>query len=293
MKNSVKTATAAFFITALFCAAAVCADMKDPNQIIKKSQDYMLSLDSYSYRIFGEGWDMNPEEIAKRTADTAGDASKQFSQVEDIAGGIKKDAESGENNKPIYRKYECEFKFKKPYLLQMHVIMSDYVPKIIYGSVMTYRPDNNPKVWWFKPKPIPFAVKRDVNSESGDFLYSVITINYAIIEAVSTYIKPSLKGVSKMGGRDAYNIEFKFEKGKKYNPVKVDFKKWGIPKEAQKQFEKEVNGSLTDPKGKLVFYFDKQSMLIIARETFDFDGKQLNLKQWKDIKVNHLSEKDF
>ena len=284
---------AAFVITALFCAAPVCADLKDPNQIIQKSQDYALSLDSYSYHIFGEGWDMNPEENAKRTAVTAGDTLKQFKQVEGIAGDIKKDAESGKNDKPVYRKYECEFKFKKPYLLQMLAIMSDYIPKIIYGSLMTYRPDKNPKVWWFKPKAIPVAVKRDINSESGDFLYSVITINYAIIEAVGAYIKPVLKGVSKMGGRDAYMIEFKFEKGKKYNPVKVDFKKWGIPKEAQKQFEKEVNGSLTGPKGKLVFYFDKQSMLIIARETFDFDGKRLSVKQWKDIKVNHLTEKDF
>jgi hypothetical protein len=215
--------------------------------------------------------------------------------VKDLAGDVKKDAEKDKKEtKPIYRRYECVYKFKKPYLLQMHVIMSDYVPKIIYGSIMTYRPDKDPEVFWFKPKISPMAIKRPIDSESGDLLYSVIMLNYAIMDAMSKDVKPVFKGVAKVGDRDAYMVEFSLDKAKKkYKARPVDFKKWGIPKEAQKKFGDEVTGYTTNTENRLVFYFDKDTMLITQRDSYDMDNKLLSKKVWRDIKVNELTEKDF
>jgi hypothetical protein len=290
-------AVAAF--AGVFAACVHAADLKDPNEIIKKSQTYALSLDSYSFVVRGEGWDLNPEANAKRQSAAAGAAGKKFGSVKSLAGDIKKDADKNQaNTKPIYRRYECVYKFKKPYLLQMHVNMSDYVPKIIYGSNMTYRPDQDPKVWWFKPRISPIAISRPIDSESGDMLYSVLVLNNAMIEAMSKDAKPVFKGTAKVadkvGDRDAYVVEFFFDKAKKkLKPHAVDVKKWGIAADAQKKFADEVNGYVFDTVNRIVFYFDKNSLLVIQRESYGMDNKMINRKVWREIKVNNLTEKDF
>jgi hypothetical protein len=293
MKRFFVAISALTLLVCIFTAVPRGAELKDPKEIIKKSQDYALSIDSYSYTVYGEGWDMNPADNAKRTSAAAGEAQK-FGRVAGVAGDIKEDAEKNKDaEKPVYKRYKCEYKFKKPYLLQMKVIKSDYVPQIVFGSLLTYRPDNDPKVWWFKPRISPIAIKRDIASESGDLLYSVIALNYAMMDAMSKDTAPVFKGEGKMAGRDSYMIEFKFDKDKKLKPHGVDFKKFGIPKEAQDQFEKEVNGYTDGKTGRIVFYFDKETLLVVGRESFDPDDKKLGLKQWKEIKVNNLTEKDF
>jgi len=279
----------------MLAAGARGADLKDAKQIIKKSEAYALSIDSYSYLVKGEGWDLNAAETAKRTSVVAGEASQKFGAVKDLAGDIKKDADNDKGkSEPVFKRYKVLYKFKKPYLLQMNVIMSEYVPKIIYGSLMTYRPDNDPEVFWFKPKISPMAIKRPINSESGDMLYAVMSLNYAMIEAMSKDAKPVFKGIAKVNDRDAYKVEFVFDmEKKKHKPYAVNFKKFGIPKEAQKKYEDEVNGYENDPTKSVMFYFDKETLLITQRETFDEEGKLLGRKIWSDIKVNELTEKDF
>jgi len=293
-KKCILKSVAVFLLVCGFGAAARCADLKDPKVIIKKSQDYVLSADSFSYAIKGEGWDLNAADTAKRTSVVAGEAASKFKAVSNLAKDVKEDADKDKEKPQVeYKRYHCEYKFKKPYLLQMHVIMSEYVPKLIWDSLMTYRPDKDPAVFWFKPKISPFAIKRAIDSESGDFLYAVMVINYAMMDAMSKDTKPVFKGTAKVGDKDTYVIEFAFDRSKKFKPENVDFKKWGIPKEAQKKFGDEVNAYKTSTESRVVFYFDKETLLILQRESYDMENKLLGKKVWYDIKVNTLSENDF
>jgi hypothetical protein len=102
-------------------------------------------------------------------------------------------------------------------------------------SLMTYRPDQDPKVWWFKPRFSLIAIKRDISGESGDMLYSVIPLNYALMEAMKNDTKPVFKGVTKVNGRDAYSVEFTLPKSK-MKPQDTVYRKSGINPSYRKRF---------------------------------------------------------
>ncbi len=113
------------------------------------------------------------------------------------------------------------------------------------------------------------------------------------MDAMSKDTKPVFKGTAKVDNKDTYVVEFPFDKSKKFKPQTVDFKKWGIPKVAQKKFSDEVNAYKTSTESKVVLYFDKDTLLILQRESYDMENKLLGKKVWYDIKVNTLSENDF
>ncbi|HOO56193.1 MAG TPA: hypothetical protein PLN69_05170 [bacterium] len=285
-----------FIIVAVFITweMSFAEDISKPEEIIQKSFEYAMSLDSYSYLVLGEGWDMNPSDTANRTAVVAGEAATSFKSVSGMAKDIKESAEeNSEEAKPEYKKYKCGVKFKKPFLLQMKVIMSEYVPQIIYGSLMTYRPDKNPDIFWFKPKISPMAIKRDINSESGDLLYSMMQHNYAIMESMSLNAEPALTGTKEYEGKELYQVEWAFKPDTEFKSLDVDFDKYMIHEAARTRFQNSANSYIKDDIGKMVYYFDKDNLLVVMREVYNHDGSFRSRKQWKDLKINHLKEKDF
>lgn len=296
MKKTLMRGLFAAMALCLPVAAAQGADLKDPKQIVQKSEDYMLSLNSYSYTVNAEGWDTNPGESAKRVSSTADSAGKQFGNVAVVtkeANNAKKDAGKTDTSKWVYKKYNVENRFMKPYLIRSFVVMSEYTPEIIWGSVLTYRPDKNPKVFWIKPKISPTPIKRDITTESGKLPAVNLYLEYAILDGLGKSLKPALKGSKKIAGADNYMVEWVIPKGKLKAPA-VDFKKWGTPKEGQKDFTDEVGKYFTDKNiARTVYYFDKKSFLPLMREDYQTNGKLLRRLLWTKISVNNLTVKDF
>jgi hypothetical protein len=270
-------------------SVARAADLKDPLDIIAKSKAKTMGLKSYSYRIVAEGWDMNVAETMKKTQALAGEASSKFGSK---ATGAAKEV-AAKDTKPQYKKYNVSYKFMKPFLLQMFLTQSDYVPKILYSSLMTYRPDQDKSVWWFKLRFSPVALKRDIKSESGNFLYSGMLIHFIQMEMLGKDTKPVLQGVKKVGGRDCYVVAFVFDKKKQPKAHPVDYNKWGIPKEVRYKFQDEAPYYTKHSTGKVVYYIDKATMLISRVEDYGVDGKKLYTKEFRDFKTNNLTEKDF
>jgi hypothetical protein len=269
------------------------ADLNDPREIISKSRTHVMSLESYSVVIKSEGWDFIPGTNAKRLINAAGDIAKNYNRVSNIADSIIHNARESGDGKPIYKKHVFVFKFKKPYLLQMMVVQSDYVPKITWGSLLTYIPEANPNVFYFKPSMIPFAIKRNIGSESGNLLYSMIIQNNVMMDNMCQDTIPVLKGLSKIGGRNAYIIEFSFPREIKLKAHPINFEKWGIPTIARKQFGYEVNSYTSGNYSRIVFFIDKENYLVLARNYYGLDGKLISHREWSDFKLNSLTEKDF
>jgi hypothetical protein len=279
-----------FFSLCYFSISTRGTVLNDPKEIIMQSREYALSLDSYRYIVEGDICGVDTAEKAKRMA------SMDFS-----AGGDNKKNNDDENasknsvsnvKESVCMHFLMEYKFKKPYLLQMRIIKAENVPKMFYGSKITYRPDKDPDVLWLKPRISPITVKRNATGESGALFYSTMNVLYDQMEILNDNGQPILKGLKKVRGRDTYIIEWQFPEEKKIETSPINFEKTGVPKVARNKYTDEVN-ALFGQARKIIYYFDKDTMLIVAREVFDYDGKLFDKKEWRDIEVNNLSEKDF
>lgn len=292
MTRKLTRISAAVLMSLVFALSARAADLKDPNEIIKKSWAKISSLNSYSYSIWAEGWETNMADIQKRNQSAAGEAASKFGGR---AAASAKEV-TADPNKWKYMKYHTTMKFMKPYLLQMNVVQSDYVPKVIYGSLMTYRPDQDPNVFWIKLRFSPIALKRDIKSESGNILYSTVNMQFIMMDGLGQDTKPVLRGIEKVQGHDAYAVAFEFKKGQLPKKHPVNFNKWGsaIPKQVRFALEKESNfyPDLKDV-SRVVYFFDKETLWLVGTEYYNVDGKKIFRKEWRDIKENSLSDRDF
>lgn len=281
---------AAVCVAMALCVTAPGQQLKDPKQIIAKAKERAMGLESYSFTVYKEGWDFNMEKTAEATESVAGEAKNN-----PVAGKYADKVDKVDASKPKWMTYESNHKYTKPYLLKMEIIKSDYVPAMLQGAVMTYRPDKIKKGNYFyvKPKISPIGIKRGTETVSGNFFYSTWHINYMKIEMLAKQIEPKLEGIAKSEGRDAYKIVFDFPQNKKIETYPVDYNAWGIPEPVQWRFRDEIGEFSRGNISKAVFYFDVKTLDMLQSDVFQANGEIYYHRVWKDIKVNHLTKDDF
>lgn len=273
---------------AFFASAALGAgELKDPKQIIAKSKEKTLSYDSYSFTFIKQGWDFEMEKTAEQTKALSGEASKSV-LTKKFTGDVDK-----VDTKAKYMKYNCDVKFKKPYLESMYIRQSDYLPSVLQQSTMTYRPDKDDKVFYVKAKYVPMGIKRGTETTSGNFFYSTMPMNYMKIDSLMKNIKPVLAGIEKIDGKDAYKIVFDFPKDKKIKTDPVNYDTWGIPKPVQWRFKDEIDEYSRGNISKVIYYFDVETLNMVQSDCLQANGKEYFHKEWKNWKVNNLKESDF
>ncbi len=272
----------------LFVNAAVFgAQLKDPKEIIEKAKARSLGLDSYSFSMYKEGWDFEMEKTAESTKQLTGEAKGSFI-AKKYADNVKS-VDSGAK----YMKYEMDYKFKKPFLVQMYVKKSDYLPSVLQQSTYTYRPDKDDKVFWVKAKYVPMGIKRGTDTVSGNFFYSTMHMNYMKMDNLMKEIKPVLEGIEKVKDKEAYKIVFNFPKDKKIKTAPVNYDKWGIPKPVQWRFKDEIDEFSRGNISKVVYFFDVETLDLVASDCFQANGEKYFHKEWTNIKTNNLTEDDF
>ena len=271
-------------------AAARAAELNDPKEIMNQSWEYIDSLKSYSYVMWAEGWEKDLSDVQNRTKNVAGEVASKYS--EKLASNAKEAPKS--SSKPKKMGYHVTFKFMKPYLLQMVVTHSDYVPKIVYGSIMTFRPDKDATVFWFNPRFSPIGIKRGVDTESGTLFISTMEMEFIMMDTLGMDAKPVLKGVKQVDGADCYDVAFEFPKGKKVKEHPVDFKKWSdVPKEIHFSITKQSKGYVDKEISSVHYLFDKKNLWLRGTEEYDADGKLKYSKWYRDVTENNLNEVDF
>ncbi len=274
----------------LFGFSTHCAELLPAEEVYKNVMSAFMKIDSYKLTNYRKGHDYSSQETKDNLS----------SQAKVIGKSFYKGVEEEEGHPIMEGTYEL--KFKKPYLLQMKLIKSDYTPSIAYGTIVTYRPDKTPENWWAKPKFLPFAIKRSVEKDdAGGFFQMGWTFNLIEMEYFKNVASAlSVKGLEKFQGKDCYILEFVFsdalvdqkepKKGK--DGYKVNLKLWGIPLELKKIAEAHMNDLMKKNITKYIYLIEKEQFIILKAEEY-VDGKFRQLSEYKDIELNTLSEKDF
>jgi len=286
----IKKALSAAIIAVMITSVAACAQkLTDPKEIIKKSKDKVMGYKSYSYVITSEGWDFDMEKTAEATKSLTGEASGN-----PLAKKYAGDVDQVDGSKPKWMTFQSEYEFMKPFLVQMLIVRSDYVPDMLQGATMTYRPDKKKgKSWYIKPKVSPVGIPRGTETESGNFFYSTMHVNYMKMEFVMQDRSPVLEGIEKVNGKDAYKVTFDLLKpGLPKNP-RVNYDAWGLPEQTRWVFDKNMDEFSDGHSAKVSYFFDVATLYLVKLETTQKSGELHYRKVWSDWKTNHLTPKDF
>ncbi len=252
--------------------------------IMEKVFETYEKLKSYSYINHKKGLDTHTKEKEQRLLS---DAAKM---------GKKTDWKSG--SEPQMKEGEYAIKFIKPYSLQMKIIKSDFTPSVLFGSLLTYRADKDPNVWWFKLKYSPIALKRSIESEDGDFLTQgwtkpIVGLKYQIKKAKEI----KYKGEEEVNGIKCNVVEIVFNKDyqpseEDKNEIKEYIKKLKVPKELEEDIFKGVMNKEESEMSSSQFWFDKEKNVLVKIVDY-IDGKFYWQNVYKDVQLNNVSEEDF
>lgn len=205
---------------------------------------------------------------------------------------LKKQDDDEPALEPVLKKSCYTYKFMKPYLCQMVILHSDYTPKILDGAMLTYRPDKNPNVFWAKMKYSPIAIKRSIKSESGGFLSGNWTMTLIGMYHHRLNGTMELAGREKLDGRDAYILKFSFPDHENLKIHKVDIVKWQVPVEIAFKIKDQLDTLGKEKQTEFTYWIDAERFIILKTRN-KIAGEVHWTETFEDIKLNHLTEKDF
>jgi hypothetical protein len=205
---------------------------------------------------------------------------------------VKKMDDEETGDKPVLKKSCYTYKFMKPYLCQMVIVHSDFTPKFMDGAMLTYRPDKDPKVFWAKLKFSPVALKRPIISESGGFLSGNWTMTLIVMNHHRQNGVMKLAGREKFDGRDTYLLRFLFPSHDNIKPYKVDPVKWQVPVEMFSKVKEQLESLEKEKQSEVTYWIDAERFIILKTQN-KVAGKVHWTETFRDIKINHLTEKDF
>jgi len=277
---------------AMVCSAALCQELSDPNKIIDEATEKMMALDNYAFVLEKEGWDFHMEETAEATAQLTGEAAGNA-----MTQAFTKDVDEVEAEGPEWMTYASEVKFKKPWIVWMRIMRSDYVPDLLINAVMKYNYEKSKDK--FAIRAIGLQLARGTDTESGNFLYSNYTSDLIDINLLADQVEPKLDGVVEledMDGLKAYKIEFDL-KDKKLEMKDVNLSEWGVPEELHFKVKPEINWYAREIGeghiAKAYYYFDADTLALVKQEVFQPDGELYFRKWWRDRKLDNLTPRDF
>ncbi|HOX28839.1 MAG TPA: hypothetical protein PLQ76_06775 [bacterium] len=252
-------------------------------QIIDKLLKEYKSVDSMKYDWLAEGMDTFTKDQQKNIS---GDYKTMSSRQ-----GVKVEVQ----DKPKLVRGKYEIKFKKPYLSQMKIIKSDFTPKLIWGTVITYRSDGDPDVWWAKPKISPIAIKRNVEKDDPA---GSITSNWSIaLLYLQYYITNSTMSLQPDGvadGKECFVVRLNFDWNKrpKWNHKQPPFDDYALPEPIKKLVWKEMLKIEKQKFSYIDYYIEKSTYHLIMIEEY-IDGKFHWRNTFSKVEVNTVNTNDF
>jgi hypothetical protein len=86
---------------------------------------------------------------------------------------------------------------------------------------------------------------------------------------------------------------FDFPKDKKIRTDPPNYDSWDIPKPVQWRFKDEIDEYSRGNISKVIYYFDVDTLNLVASDCLQANGKEYFHKEWRNWKVNELKESDF
>lgn len=274
------------------CVSVFAGELTDPKEIIKKSTDRMVGMKTFGFVIEKEGWDFNMAETAEATKSLTGEASNSR-----LTKNLAKDVDQIDSTAPKWMTYKSEYRWAKPWVLWMKITQSDYVPDLLINGIMRYNYVKNKKKWSIKTPIVIVGIPREINSESGNFLYAGWHLNYMFLNNLAKDVDPVLEGKVKMDGKDVYKIGYHFTDTVKPKSHKkdTDFASYGVPKEMNFKYDEEIEWFFDEgARLKDVYYYiDAKTLDMVAEEVMQPSGELYYRKIWKDIRVDNLDKDEF
>jgi hypothetical protein len=292
MKNAFAAKSVSCFALVVFAAVVSVAVIARPAQaltgqeIIDKTIAAYNSISSYSYTDFEHGYDT----FARKTQAELTEKNASLAQSQGVdAKKPKQDAP------PTLKDGTYIVKFLKPFNIQMIMVKSDFVPAFLNEGKFTYNASDNPKVWWARAKSVPTPLKMSVaKDKSGGFLTMGWTFKLLGVKNMASNGTVKLVGNEKALAQDCYVVEISFTKDswKKFKPITVDYKAWGIPADMKSM----VDDTLKDPTVKKYsstkLWISKKNFVIVKSEDY-INGKFFWRTEYRKIELNKLKKSDF
>lgn len=243
------------------------------------------NLKSYEFTQFDSGYDTFTK---KRRRDMTKAYSKDAERLKQAAPDVT------EKTKLVEGTYLV--RFMKPYLIRMKLVQSDFVPSIVHGTTVTYRPDRNPDTWTARVKYLPFVpFNRSVEkNDPGGFFGMGWTVPIMLMDVYAKLAETKLLKTEKFTERKCRVVAFAFRFGKNEEITlpPQDFRRWNIPKQVDKYIAQDLSGIKDERPSKILYWIDAENFLILKTERYN-DGKLHWTTEYRDIETNHLTEKDF
>ena len=275
------------FLVSVCPVRTAAEDIRSPEELFDKVMDVYMHINNYSYTNCEEGDDTFAKEREKEAKQTIKKDVEKEMNVK-----IKKMDDEETGDKPVLKKSCYTYKFMKPYLCQMVIVHSDFTPKFMDGAMLTYRPDNDPKVFWAKLKFSPFALKRPITSESGGFLSGNWTMALIVMNHYRQNGVMKLAGREKFDGRDTYLLRFTFLNLDNIKISKVDVDKWQVPREIAFKLKEQLDTLGKEKQSEATYWVDAERFIILKTQN-KIAGKVHWTETYEYIKINNLSKEDF
>lgn len=251
-------------------------------QLLQKVLDAYDDIDSHKYTWFAEGYDTYTKERQKQMkSNTSGLAKK---------AGV--DHEIDEEGRIVRGKYEIEF--MKPYLTQMLVVRSDFTPKIVWGTLITYRSDKNEDVWWAKPDISPFAIKRSVaNDDAGGSITGNWTVAMLYMHFYKNNATLSVQPEKEFDDHPCYVLRYSFdwEKNPEWSDTKPPFDRYNVPGPVRDVIWKDMQ-NIIEKYSHIDYYIDKEGLFLRLQD--EYIGGEFHWKNaFRNIEINKLDKSDF
>ena len=254
-------------------------------EILEKLAANIKSLQSYKFTTFLEGYDTFTKDRQKN-----------------MIGDYKSLAEKVGNpevkvyEKPVLKRGTYDVKFMKPYLSQMKIVRSDFVPSIIYGTLITYRSDKDPEAWWAKLRILPIAIKRNVTKDDAG---GAITSNWDNILLYMLFYSDiadiSLAPEAEFDGRKCYVLRYTFDWKKRpvWNHKEPPFGDFEVPDQIKNLLWPEMLKTERQKYSSIDYFIDKERMIPLMSEEYINNGEFYWRTMYKDIQLGGLKESDF
>lgn len=262
-------------------------------EILKKTRDKVAGLKSYSFIV--HRFDLADQFVTKRNED----ALKAYKPIIDKLSFLTRKKNDEVATKKDYKETITTGLFVKPFIIQINLDKSDFVPEFLQKGKILYRPDINPDEIFFKDPYIGIQIGKDVKSDSASAMIS--NWDYEMLEldcALANGGAATFAGTEKYNGKPAYMVDLTLKKSAAKWSMGTCIKKTDITKSAFEQLDREL-GMMADridlhrsEPGHIRYWIDQATLLIVKKEVIF--GKTTAVKYTiTDIKLNNLKPDDL
>lgn len=284
-----KYCVAALFLLMLAPRSARAAPTGD--EILKKVREAHAALTSWSYIVYRTDIKDGALQLRLKTG-----LSSYQSDVDAFTQAFSlKEKETAVDVKRQNKEGAYTYLYVKPFIIQMTMDKSDYVPPFLLKSQIVYRPDIDPKKIYLKFHNTNMFLGKPADTETGGFMDMNWTADLMQIDcALANGGKLSAAGADTYNGKRAWLLDLTLSKGKIPWQVGCGVVDYGVPSPAYGQINRDFKlladriDAYSPAQGRFRYWVDADRWILLKEELL-FGDKLVMSTRMENIELNALS----